>query len=68
MCLTPILVAPDFTKLFVLECHALETRLGVVLIQEGRPLAFARKKLCDRNLVKSTYEKEMMVIPHVVDT
>jgi len=30
-------------------------------------LTFTSKQLCDRNLGKSTYEKEMMVILHAVD-
>jgi hypothetical protein len=36
-------------------------------MQEGYPLAFTSKQLCDRNLGKSTYEKEMMVILHAID-
>ena len=40
----------------------------VVLRQEGQPLAFTSKHLCDRNLVKSTYEKETMTILHALET
>ena len=68
MCLTLVLAVPDFTFPFVLECDASSTGLGAVLTQQGRPLAFTSKQLCDRHLGKSTYEKEMMAILHAVDT
>jgi hypothetical protein len=35
-------------------------------MEEKHPLAFTNKKLCDRNMGKSTYEKEMFYILHAV--
>jgi hypothetical protein len=67
ICTTTIVTLPDFTKTFVLECDTYSKGIEEVLMQEGQPMAFTRKKLCERHLGKSTYEKEMMAILHVMD-
>jgi hypothetical protein len=67
MCTTLVLAFPYFTETFVRECDAFGKRIGVVLMQEGRPLAFTSKQMSKSHLGKSIYEKEMLDIMHVVD-
>jgi len=61
MCTTPILGMFDFTKTFVLEYDASGKGIGIVLVQEGRSLAFTNKQLYERHLGKSTYKKKNVV-------
>jgi hypothetical protein len=57
MCSTLVLALLDFTKTFVLEWDTSWRGIGVVLMQDGRPLAFTSKQLSERHLGQSIYEK-----------
>ncbi|KAL0288691.1 UNVERIFIED_CONTAM: Retrovirus-related Pol polyprotein from transposon [Sesamum radiatum] len=52
----PVLMLPDFTLPFDLTTDASNVAIGVVLSQQGHPVAFYSKKLCPRMQASSTYE------------
>lgn len=67
LCSSPVLAAPDFTKLFKLEVDASGAGTGSVLLQEDdhgvdHPVCFYAKKLNRHQLNYSTIEKEALAI------
>ena len=63
----PVLGLPDFDKTFILEIDASGTDVGVVLVQEGRPLAFLSQVLSPKHSGLSIYEKEFLAVLMAVD-
>lgn len=57
-----ILVMPNFTKEFMVETNALGSGLGVILMQDERPMACLSKASSLQSQGKLVYEKELITI------
>ena len=57
----PVLILPDFTKPFIIQCDA-SGGVGVVLMQQERPIAFMSQAIHGKALHLSTYKKELMAL------
>ena len=62
----PVLVLPDFTRPFILECDASGERILMVLMQDRHPIAYESRKLTQTERPYSIYEKEMLTIVHAL--
>lgn len=58
----PVLALPGFNQIFEIESDASGRGLGAILMQRGRSLTYYSKALSPKNLIKSIYEKELMVV------
>jgi hypothetical protein len=64
----PLLVLPDFTKTFEVECDARGIGIVGVLMQDAKPIAYFSEKLGGAQLNYSVYDKELYALVRVLET
>lgn len=59
-----VLALPNFNIPFITKSYAFGHKIGAILQQKGRPIAFTNKALSHRNHALYAYEREMLAIIH----
>jgi hypothetical protein len=62
----PVLAQPDIKKPFDVFCDASKTRLGCVLMQEGRVIAYASRQLRKHEVNYPTHDLELVAVVHAL--
>jgi hypothetical protein len=64
----PVLVSPDETLKYEVVSDASGIRIGAVLIQNGRPIAYESRKLSGPKTRYTTGEQELLAVVHALQT
>ncbi|XP_070056635.1 uncharacterized protein [Nicotiana tomentosiformis] len=62
LCSAPLLQLPNFSKSFKTECDASSKGIGVILMQDSKPIAYFSEKLSGATLNYSTYDKDLYAL------
>ena len=63
-----LLIIHDLMKPFEVQCDACGESLGVILFQEGHPIAYESRRLNPQEQVLGFYEKELLAIIHALQS
>ncbi|MCO5608605.1 hypothetical protein L7F22_062818 [Adiantum nelumboides] len=61
-----VLILPDLQKSFEVYCDACGRRLGAVLMQEGRVIAYESRMFSKPEMTTQIYEKELLAVIHAL--
>ena len=65
----PVLILPDLSKPFEVQCDACGDCLGAVLLQEGHAIAYdERRRLHNEEKTLGIYEKELLAVLHALES